>query len=200
MAFGRRVRSEPIAIVGAAARLPGAASVDAYWDLLAAGRDAVSEIPDGRWSKRFYFHPNPRQPGKSYTWAAGVLEDIEGFDAAFFGMSPREAEQVDPQQRLLLELAWEALEDAGIPSRSLAGGAAGVYIGFSSAEYANIRMGDPSGADAYFMAGTTASIAANRISYVFDLHGPSLVVDTACSSSLVALAQACSALAAGGDP
>ena len=200
MAFGRLEAREPIAIVGAAARLPGANSLDAYWDLLSAGRDAVSEIPDGRWSKRFYFHPNPRQPGKSYTWAAGVLDDIEGFDAAFFGMSPREAEQVDPQQRLLLELAWEALEDAGIPSRALAGGEAGVYVGFSSSEYANIRMGDPSGADAYFMTGTTASITANRISYVFDLHGPSFVVDTACSSSLVALAQACSALAAGETP
>ena len=152
---------------------------------LGLGRDA-SEIPDGRWSKRFYFHPNPRQPGKSYTWAAGVLEDIEDFDPAFFGMSPREAEQVDPQQRLLLELAWEALEDAGIPSHALAGSGAGVYIGFSSSEYANIRMGDPSGGDAYFMTGTTASIAANRISYVFDFHGPSFVVDTACSSSLVA--------------
>jgi acyl transferase domain-containing protein/NADPH:quinone reductase-like Zn-dependent oxidoreductase/NAD(P)-dependent dehydrogenase (short-subunit alcohol dehydrogenase family) len=200
MAFGRTKAREPIAIVGAAARLPGANSLDAYWDLLAAGRDAVTEIPDGRWSKRFYFHPNPRQPGKSYTWAAGVLEDIEGFDAAFFGISPREAEQVDPQQRLLLELAWEALEDAGIPSRALAGGEAGVYVGFSSAEYANIRMGDPSGADAYFMTGTTASITANRISYVFDLHGPSVVMDTACSSSLVALAQACRALDAGEVP
>ncbi len=192
--------AEPVAIVGASARLPGAPDLEAYWDLLASGRDAVSEIPEGRWSKRFFFHPDRHQPGKSYTWAAGTLGEVADFDAAFFGMSPREADQVDPQQRLLLELTWEALEDAGLPTRAIAGSQAGVYIGFSSAEYANIRMGDPSWMDAYFMTGTTASIAANRLSYAFDLHGPSFVVDTACSSSLVAVAQAVKALRTGEVP
>lgn len=188
---------EPIAIVGAACRFPGAADIDEFWQVLSAGRDCVTEIPDGRWSKEFYYHPNPAERGKSYTWAAGVIDNIDRFDAAFFGMSPREAEQVDPQQRLLLELTWEALEDGGIPAAKLAGCGAGVYIGASGSDYANARSGDPAGGDAYFMTGTTSSILANRLSYIFDLHGPSFTVDTACSSSLVALHLACEALRSG---
>jgi acyl transferase domain-containing protein/NADPH:quinone reductase-like Zn-dependent oxidoreductase/acyl carrier protein len=186
---------DPIAIVGAACRLPGARNLKAFWDVVSLGRDAVTEIPDGRWSKEYYFHPNPAERGKSYTWAAGIIDAIDRFDAAFFGVSPREAEQIDPQQRLLLELAWEALEDAGIPAAKAAGTGAGVYIGASSGDYGDIRTGDPAGGDAYFMTGVTASILANRVSYVFDLHGTSLSVDTACSSSLVALDLACRAIA-----
>jgi acyl transferase domain-containing protein/NADPH:quinone reductase-like Zn-dependent oxidoreductase/acyl carrier protein/short-subunit dehydrogenase len=185
---------DPIAIVGAACRLPGAAGLAAFWDVLSSGRDAVTEIPDGRWSKEFYYHPNPAERGKSYTWAAGVIDGVDRFDAAFFGISPREADQIDPQQRLLLELAWEALEDAGIPAGKIAGSGAGVYIGASSGDYGDIRTGDPAGGDAYFMTGVTASILANRVSYIFDLHGPSFSVDTACSSSLVALDLACRAI------
>lgn len=191
----RRVEDdEPIAIVGAACRFPGANGLDQFWDVLANGRDVVSEIPDGRWSKEFYFHPNPGVRGKSYTWAAGIIDTIDRFDAAFFGLSPREAEQADPQQRLILELAWEALEDAGIPARAVAGGGAGVFIGASGTDYATSRMGDPASGDAYFMTGTSSGIVANRISHIFDLRGPSFVVDTACSSSLVALHQACTAI------
>lgn len=187
----------PIAIVGAAARFPGASDLAAFWRLLEAGRDAIGEIPDSRWAKDFFFHPEPGHPGKSYTWRAGVLDEIRGFDAAFFGVSPREAEQIDPQQRLLLELAWEAIEDGGAPAARLARETCGVYIGFSGAEYANSRIGDPAAGDAYFMTGTTGSIVANRISYVLDLKGPSFAVDTACSSSLVALDLACQALGRG---
>jgi phthiocerol/phenolphthiocerol synthesis type-I polyketide synthase C len=189
--------ASPIAIVGAACRFPGADGLEAFWGVLDQGRDVVTEVPDGRWSKDFHFHPDPAQPGKSYTWSAGVLDDVTGFDAAFFGISPREAEQIDPQQRLLLELAWEALEDAGAPASRLSGQACGVYVGLSGAEYANARFGDAAGGDAHFMTGTTASIAANRLSYVLDLHGPSLVVDTACSSSLVAFHLACEAIRRG---
>ena len=185
---------DPIAIIGAACRLPGAKNLVQFWDVLSSGRDAVTEIPDQRWSKEFYYNPNPAERGKSYTWAAGVIDDIDRFDAAFFGISPREAEQIDPQQRLLLELAWEAIEDAGLPAASIAGGGGGVYIGASSGDYADIRFGDPSSGDAYFMTGATASILANRLSYVLDLHGPSFTVDTACSSSLVALDLACRAI------
>ncbi len=104
---------------------------------------------------------------------------------------------MDPQQRLLLELVWHALEDAGIPPSQLAGAQAGVYIGASATDYSDLRLGDPAGADSYFMTGNALSILANRISYVFDLRGPSLAVDTACSSSLVALHQACEAIRAG---
>ena len=101
---------------------------------------------------------------------------------------------MDPQQRILLELVWHAAEDAGIPASKLAGSATGVYIGGSSTDYRDLRLGDPASGDSYFMTGGTLSILANRISYVFDLHGPSLTVDTACSSSLVALHHACEAI------
>ena len=193
-------RKEPIAIVGMACRFPGgASSPEAFWESLAKGRDLVGRIDERRWGTEYYYHPNPQTPGRSYTWSAGVLDDIDRFDAAFFGISPREAAEMDPQQRLLLELAWEALEDgAQVPER-LSGSDCAVYIGISSTDYANSRIDDPGSGDAYAMTGGTLSIAANRISYVFDLHGPSMAVDTACSSSLVALHQACLGIWRGGS-
>jgi acyl transferase domain-containing protein/acyl carrier protein len=191
---------DQIAIIGAACRLPGAQNLSEFWTLLSSGRDAVTEIPDNRWSKDFYFHPNPAERGKAYTWAAGVIDKVGEFDAGYFGISPREADQIDPQQRLLLELTAEALQDAGIPASRMAGSKCGVYVGASSGDYGDIRMGDPASGDAYFMTGVTASIIANRVSYVFDLHGPSFAVDTACSSSLVALDLACKAIREGRVP
>ena len=206
---GRRNRSlkglgkskDPIAIVGMACRFPGgASSPGTFWDCLAQGRDLVGEIDERRFGTEYYYHPNPQAPGRSYTWSAGVLDDIDRFDAAFFGISPREAEEMDPQQRLLLELTWEALEDgAQVPER-LAGSDCSVHIGISSTDYANSRIDDPGSGNAYAMTGGTLSIAANRISYVFDLHGPSMAVDTACSSSLVALHQACQGIWRGESP
>jgi phthiocerol/phenolphthiocerol synthesis type-I polyketide synthase C len=184
----------PIAIVGASCRFPGADGLEAFWRLLASGGDAVSEIDPGRWSTRFFYHPDRNELGKSYTWAAGLIDGVDQFEPAFFGISPREAMQMDPQQRLLLELVWHAVEDAGIPAGRLAGSPTGVYIGASATDYSDLRLGDPAGADSYFMTGNTLSILANRISYVFDLRGPSLTLDTACSSSLVALHHACEAL------
>jgi acyl transferase domain-containing protein/NADPH:quinone reductase-like Zn-dependent oxidoreductase/acyl carrier protein/SAM-dependent methyltransferase len=186
--------NKPIAIVGASCRFPGAANLEAFWSLLMAGRDAVTQVTEARFSTRFYGHPRASETGRSYVWSAGLLENVEFFDPAFFGISAREAVQMDPQQRLLLELAWEAIEDSGLTAKKLRGEAGGVYIGASGTEYANRRFGDPSSADAYFMTGNTLSIFSNRISYIFDLHGPSLTVDTACSSSLVALHLACEQL------
>src|SRR5215212_425139 len=185
-----------IAIVGASCRFPGAAGLDSFWELLTSGTDAVTEVDAARWSTRFYYHPNRSEAGKSYTWSAGLLADIDLFEPAFFGISPREAAQMDPQQRLMLELVWHAAEDGGIPTTKLAGTTTGVYIGASSTDYRDLRLGDPASADSYFMTGGTLSIVANRISYVFDLHGPSLTVDTACSSSIVALHEACEAIRA----
>lgn len=184
----------PIAIIGASCRFPGADDLDAFWHLLAEGRDAITEIDDGRWSKGLYLHPRQSEAGKSYTFAAGVLKDVDRFDAGFFGMSPREALQMDPQQRLLLELVQDAIDDSGMTAARLSGSDTGVYVGVSGLEYANLRHADPSNGDQYFMVGNQLSIVANRISYVFDLHGPSFAVDTACSSSLVALHEACEAL------
>jgi acyl transferase domain-containing protein/NADPH:quinone reductase-like Zn-dependent oxidoreductase/acyl carrier protein len=189
--------AEPIAIIGASCRLPGAPDLDSLWDLLLSGTDAVSEIPDDRWNKPALFHPEKGQRGKAYTFAAGVLGDVSRFDAGFFGISPREANQMDPQQRLLLELAYEAIEDAGLDVARLAGEAVGVFVGGSSWDYSNLNVGDRAAMDAYSMIGVTLCSLANRISYVFDLRGPSFTVDTACSSSLVALHQACEAIRAG---
>src|SRR5437879_1424472 len=186
-----------IAIVGASCRFPGAPGLEAFWHLLISGTDAITEVDAERWSTRFYYHPSRGEPGKSYTWSAGLLSEVGWFEPAFFGISPREAAQMDPQQRLLLELVWHAVEDAGIPASKLAGSATGVYIGASSTDYRDLRLGDPASGDSHFMTGGTLSILANRISYVFDLHGPSLAVDTACSSSLVALHEACEAIRGG---
>lgn len=185
---------EPIAIVGASCRFPGAADIDAFWRLLIGGVDAVSEIDSDRWSTRFFYHPRHGEPGKSYSWAAGLIDGVDQFESGFFGISPREAAEMDPQQRVLLELAWHALEDAGIPPSRLAGSATGVYVGASATDYADLRLGDPAGGGAHFLTGSSLGILANRLSNFFDLRGPSLVIDTACASSLVALHQACEAL------
>ena len=183
-----------IAIVGASCRFPGANNLEEFWRLLVSARDAVSEVDDRRWSTRFYYHPNRNEPGKTYTWSAGLIDNVDLFEPSFFGISPREAAQMDPQQRLVLELVWHAFEDAGIPPSKMSGSGAGVYIGASATDYSDLRLGDPASGDSYFMTGSTLSILANRVSYIFDLHGPSLTIDTACSSSLVALHHACEAI------
>ncbi|MBV9200451.1 MAG: acyltransferase domain-containing protein, partial [Alphaproteobacteria bacterium] len=185
---------ESIAIVGASCRFPGAENLEEFWQLLVSAEDAVAEVDDRRWSTRLYYHPDRAEPGKSYTWSAGLITGVDLFEPSFFGISPREATQMDPQQRLLLELVWHAFEDAGIPPSKVAGSAIGVYVGASATDYSDLRLGDPAGADSYFMTGSTLSILANRISYIFDLRGPSLAIDTACSSSLVALHHACEAI------
>ena len=191
------ISSSDIAIVGRSCRLPGAPNVAGLWDLLASGTCAVGKIPADRWAQERLIHPRGSERGRSYTWAAGVLDDIWGFDAAAFGLSPREVEQMDPQQRLLLELTWEACEDAGIKPSALAGSQAGVFVGASALDYGNLRILDAAAGDAYFATGNALSIVSNRISYVFDLHGPSFTVDTACSSALVALNEAVVALRSG---
>lgn len=154
-------------------------------------------MDQSRWSQRRFFHPRKGEPGKAYTFAAGVIEDVFGFDPTVFNVSPREAEQMDPQQRLALQLVWEAFEEAGIPPSSFAGSDTGVYVGASALDYGARGIFDQSSADPYFMLGNTLSIVSNRVSYAFDLHGPSFTVDTACSSSLVALNEAMMALDSG---
>lgn len=186
-----------IAVVGAACRLPGAGNLTELSDVLFAGRDAVGQVPDGRWNKRLFFDPDPHQPGKSYTFAAGCLDAIDQFDAGFFGMSPREAMHTDPQQRLLLELAYEALEESGQRPSRLSGRDMAVFVGGSAWDYATVGVGDISLMDSHSMQGLSLSSLSNRLSYFFNLSGPSLTVDTACSSALVALHLACRAIANG---
>jgi acyl transferase domain-containing protein/NADPH:quinone reductase-like Zn-dependent oxidoreductase/short-subunit dehydrogenase/acyl carrier protein len=188
---------EPIAIVGAACRLPGAPDLDALWQLVSSGTDAVGTLPAGRFNQAAFFHPRKTEPGKSYSFAAGHLGEIAEFDAPAFGLSPREAMEMDPQQRLLLEVAHEAVEDAGWPASRLAGRPVAAFVGGSSTDYAELRLSDHAGADRYFMTGNTLSILSNRLTNIFDLRGAGQTVDTACSSSLVALHLAVQSLRAG---
>lgn len=188
--------TKKVAVIGYAFRFPGSTSQD-YWPGLLEGRDLVTEVDASRWEKSSFLHPSKGHPGTSYSFAAGSIGDITKFDAAFFGISPREAALMDPQQRLLLEMTWEALENSGVKPSTLKGSRCGVYIGIASADYSFRLVDDLGAVDSSVATGNTASIAANRISYVFDLRGPSLAIDTACSSSLVAFHQACQSILSG---
>lgn len=193
-----RPSQSSIAIVGLAFRFPGDLSDETQlWDSLRERRDLVTRVPADRWAVDELQHDKRSEPGRSISFSAGVLSRIDEFDAGFFGISPREAAWLDPQQRLLLELTWEAMENAGLPPSSLAGSDCAVYVGISGLDYGTSGLNDLASMTAHSMTGNTLSIAANRLSYVFDLHGPSLAVDTACSSSLVALHHACSSLRSG---
>ncbi len=191
------MNNQEISIVGYATRLPSAPDNSAFWSLLESGTCAISQVSEERWPLKRFLHPRRGEPGKTYTWAAGQIDDPWSFDPAFFGISPREAIQTDPQQRLLLQVVWEALENAHMPPESLAGSATGVYVGASALDYSHRFLLDPAAGDVQFMTGNTLSIISNRISYIYDLRGPSFTLDTACSSSLLALHQAAEAIRAG---
>lgn len=188
----------PIAIIGMAFRFPGDHSdEEQFWAALREGRDLVGRIGSERWATELLQHPKRSEAGRSVTFSAGVLSHIDQFDASFFRISPREAAWLDPQQRLLLELSWEAMENGALRPTSLAGTDCAVYIGISGVDYGLRVIDDLSAMTAYSMTGNTLGNAANRLSYAFDLRGPSVAVDTACSSSLVALHHACTSLHAG---
>lgn len=192
----------PIAVVGMACRFPGSDSLDQYWRLLRDGVDAISEVPPERWSLADFYDPDSQAVGKANTRWGGFIEDVDRFDAAFFGISPREAIGVSPQQRLLLEVAWHAVENAGmampdLSARSRDGARTGVFLGIASFDYYDRVAQDPARMSGYSLTGNAYSVAANRLSYAFDLRGPSIALDTACSSSLVAIHLACQSLASG---
>lgn len=191
----RATRSEPIAVVGLGCRLPAADSPAAFWELLSQGRDAITEVPRERWNVDALYDPRPGMPGKVYSRRGGFLDNVESFDAAFFGISAREAATVDPQQRLLLEVAWEALEHAGIAPSSLKATLTGVFVGVTASDYACLQLEQnklPD--DPYFNTGAALNACAGRVSYVLGLQGPSMAIDTACSSSLTTIHLACSSL------
>jgi 3-oxoacyl-(acyl-carrier-protein) synthase/NADPH:quinone reductase-like Zn-dependent oxidoreductase/acyl carrier protein len=180
---GGEDRRPPIAITGMACRFPGAPDLAAFARLLAEGRDAIGPRPAGRWEGE------AGPPG-------GYLPEVEGFDPRFFGLSHREASAMDPQQRLLLEVAWEALAEAALAPEALAGSRTGVFIGLATHDW--LRRMPEAGLDRFFGSGSSPAVAAGRIAYLLDLHGPAMTIDTACSSSLVAIHQAMRALR-GGD-
>ncbi|MER5886560.1 SDR family NAD(P)-dependent oxidoreductase [Streptomyces sp. NPDC001941] len=193
----RAARTEPIAVVSMACRLPGGIDTpEAFWDLLSSGGDAVGGLPS-RWNSLGVYDPDPEAVGKSYAREGGFIDGVEGFDAPFFGISPREALSMDPQQRLVLEASWEALERAGIPPESLSRSRTGVYLGTMSSDYGNQQGADLNALDGYVSTGNASSVVSGRVSYTLGLQGPAVTVDTACSSSLVSVHLAVQALRSG---
>ena len=184
---------EPIAIIGIGCRFPGAKNPQAFWQMMRDGVDGVSEVPESRWDVESYYDPDKSKAGKTNTRWGGFLEDVDQFEPQFFGIAPKEAVTMDPQQRLLLEVAWETFEDAGQIPEDLKGSKTGVFIGIGTHDY-SIMMWQQPVSEPYATTGTGNCIAANRISYIFDLKGPSLAVDTACSSSLVSVHLACQSI------
>ncbi|WP_448432022.1 beta-ketoacyl synthase N-terminal-like domain-containing protein [Mycolicibacterium sp. XJ2546] len=190
--------SEPVAVVGMGCRLAGNITTPAqFWRFLCDGGSAVSEVPAERWEP--YLRRDPRNAAvlRDVTRLGTFLDDLPGFDAEFFGVSPREAELMDPQQRLALEVSWEALEHAGVPPRSLAGSDTAVLMGVNSDDYGKLVMEDLPGIEAWTGIGTSLCGIANRVSHLLDLRGPSVALDAACAASLVAVHQACQMLRAG---
>lgn len=186
-----------IAVVGLSARLPGDVNSPAQlWEALLEGRDAITDLPEGRWEE-FTAEPRIAERVAQAATRGGYLKDIKGFDAEFFTLSKMEADNMDPQQRIALELTWEALENARIPASSLKGESVGVYIGSSNNDYSYLSVADPTVTHPYAITGNASSIIANRVSYFYDFRGPSVAVDTACSSSLVAVHQGVKALRSG---
>ncbi|WP_165617841.1 polyketide synthase Pks13 [Mycobacterium syngnathidarum] len=188
---------EDIAIVGVATRFPGDLNTpDQMWDALLAGKDCITDLPEGRWEE-FLSEPRIAERVAKARTRGGYLSDIKGFDSEFFALSKMEADNIDPQQRMALELTWEALEHARIPASSLRGTSVGVFVGNSTNDYQFLAVSDPSVTHPYAITGTASSIIANRVSYFYDFRGPSVAVDTACSSSLVAAHQGVQALRSG---
>ncbi|MBE9061950.1 type I polyketide synthase [cf. Phormidesmis sp. LEGE 11477] len=204
---------EAIALIGMGCRFPGAPDIQSFWQLLQDGQDAITEVPLSRWdtdqlesvlsAQNSASQNSMSQNSASSKLAApklarwgGFLKHVDRFDAKFFGISPREATYMDPQQRLLLEVCWETLENAGLSVDQLAGSQSGIFLGVSNGDYSRVQ-GTQLNTDVYYGTGNAFSITANRLSYLFDWHGPSFAIDTACSSSLVALHQACQSLRTG---
>ncbi|WP_150273101.1 type I polyketide synthase [Paenibacillus tepidiphilus] len=187
-----------VAIVGMGCRFPGSANnADQFWELLKAGKDAITEVPADRWSLEEFYHPNKQVKGKSHSKSGGFIDHFDKFDAKFFGINAREADQIDPQQRQMLEIVWEALEDAGIRPASLSGSKTGVFIGGFTLDYKILQFADSSQIGTHAAVGSMMTMLSNRISYIYNFTGPSLSIDTACSSSLVSVHEACRSLQSG---
>ena len=190
---------EPIAIVGLACRLPGDGNTpEKLWEIVHSGRQCWSDVPKDRYNWKAFHHPSPNARGTHNARGGFFLnEDISRFDANFFGIPAAEAVAIDPQQRLLLEVAYEALENAGYSLQSLRGSDTGVYVALVSRDYDRMSYRDPSQLAKHHLTGCGDATACGRISYVFDLHGPSMSLDTGCSGGMVALHLAVQALRAG---
>ncbi|BCL84564.1 PKS and KAsynt_C_assoc domain-containing protein [Ktedonobacteria bacterium brp13] len=190
----QNIQQDPVAIVGIGCRFPQADDPRAFWKLLSEGGNAIHEVPASRWNVDAVYDPDSTLPGKTTNRWGGFLDQIDQFDWRALHMHPREVKHMDPQQRLLLEVAWEALEDAGLPFEQIAGTNTSVTIGINWSDYFHLLTRNWSQLDAYAIFGNGMCFAANRLSYLFDLTGPSLSVDTGCTSSLMSVYQACQSL------
>jgi acyl transferase domain-containing protein/NAD(P)-dependent dehydrogenase (short-subunit alcohol dehydrogenase family)/acyl carrier protein len=187
----------PIAVIGIGCRFPGARSPEQFWKLLRAGETAVTQVPAERWDADAFYDADLSRPASMNTRWGAFLDDVYGFDPGFFGISAGEAAALDPQQRALLEVSWEALEHAALVPQRLAGSDTAIFIGQGGNDYANVRLEDLTQINAYWASGNPACMLANRLSYFYDLTGPSITVDTGCSASLVAVHMACESLRRG---
>ncbi|MCP4157062.1 MAG: amino acid adenylation domain-containing protein, partial [bacterium] len=186
-------RREPVAVIGMACRFPGGADTPGkFWEILKNGVDTVSPIPTTRWDVHRYYDADAEVPGKMVVREGAFIDDVEHFDATFFEISPREAENMDPQQRLLLEVSHEALESAGMDLNRLKGSRTGVFVGIASPDYlrAHLWSGNTDAINPYSVSGASNSSAPGRVAYFYDFNGPGMAIDTACSSSLAALHEA----------
>jgi polyketide synthase PksL len=190
-------KEKEVAIVGISGKYPQADNLEEFWDNLKEGKDCITEIPTERWDNRLYFDPKQNQAGKSYSKWGGFINDVDKFDSLFFNISPREAELIDPQERLFIETVWKTIEDAGYSKKSLSAKQIGVYVGVMYGQYELFGAEAISRGDASITSSSFASIA-NRVSYFFDFHGPSMALDTMCSSSLTAIHLACEEIRKGG--
>ncbi|KAL4956614.1 hypothetical protein BDW69DRAFT_202871 [Aspergillus filifer] len=190
---------EPIAIVGLACRFPGGANTpEELWEIVHSGRQCWSDVPEDRYNWKAFHHPSPDARGTHNARGGFFLnEDISRFDANFFGIPAAEAAAIDPQQRLLLEVSYEALENSGCSLQSIRGSDTAVYVALVSRDYDRMSYRDPSQLAKHHLTGCGDATACGRISYVFDLHGPSMSLDTGCSGGMVALHLAVQALRAG---
>lgn len=190
------VAKDDIAIIGMSGRFPQAQDLAQFWENLQAGKDCISEIPSERWDLLSYFDADKEAPGKTYSKWGGFLSDVDKFDPLFFNISPREAALMDPQERLFLETAWKTIEDAGYAREQLAGDKVGVYVGVMYGEY-QLFAAEYQGEAQFAPTNSVFASIANRVSYFFDFHGPSIALDTMCSSSLTAIHLACQSLREG---
>ncbi|KAF6583001.1 non-ribosomal peptide synthetase [Paenibacillus sp. EKM211P] len=185
-----------IAIIGISGKLPGSPDLGVFWNNIIKEKDLITEIPADRWDWTHFYDKSNEDPNKSVSKWGGFISDIDKFDASFFGISPREAELMDPQQRMMLETVWETIENAGYKASDLAGSNTGVFIGATSSDYAEILMREHD-IDSHTLSGIAANVISNRISYFYDLKGPSELLNTACSSSLVSVNRAVEAIRSG---
>jgi amino acid adenylation domain-containing protein/non-ribosomal peptide synthase protein (TIGR01720 family) len=190
-------QKEPIAIIGIGCRFPGAKNPVEFWRLLRDGRNAISEVPKSRWQIDAIYDTDPDKPGKTISRWGGFIDNVDQFDWRTFHILPREAKYIDPQHRLLLEVAWEAFEDAGLPLEEISGSRTSVSIGIAWNDYLRLQTRNWSKINGYTIVGNPSSFAANRLSYTFNLKGPSVSHDAGCSSSQASVYFACQSLWAG---